>query len=54
MERGTRLYADTRKRSFRLCSHDGRRNWMTEPPRLAGWRVYRATSLPPILSLETA
>jgi hypothetical protein len=46
MERATRLYAGTRKGLFRLCSHDGRRTWMTEPPHLAGWSVYHATEDP--------
>jgi photosystem II stability/assembly factor-like uncharacterized protein len=46
MQRGTRLYAGTRKGLFRFCSHDGRKSWMAEPPALAGWSVYHATEDP--------
>jgi hypothetical protein len=40
MDHATRLYVGTRKGAFRACSHDGRRSWMVEPPKLSGWDVF--------------
>jgi hypothetical protein len=39
MNRGTRLYAGTRKGGFRFCSHDDRRTWTAEAPILPGWSI---------------
>jgi len=46
VDHSTRLYIGTRKGMFRMCSHDGRRSWMIEPPALAGWNVYHAIEDP--------
>lgn len=46
MERSTRVYVGTRKGLFRLCSHDGRKSWMVEPPALGGWSVFHAIEDP--------